>query len=105
MRTTLWNVFGAGTVAALCVSALLNAAASASVADAAERGDKDGVRALLKQAADVNAAQADGMTALHWAASRDDARPDVIRRPDASSPGSRVCPRLAVVEQCPSQEP
>ena len=73
MRRTLWNVFGVGAVAALCVSALLNASASASIADAAERGDTDGVRALLKQAADVNAAQADGMTALHWAAMRDDA--------------------------------
>jgi ankyrin repeat protein len=31
------------------------------------------VEALLKQGADVNAAQGDGMTALHWAASRGDA--------------------------------
>src|SRR6185436_790385 len=36
-------------------------------------GNKDAVRALLKQAADVNAAQGDGMTALHWAAMKDDA--------------------------------
>jgi ankyrin repeat protein len=71
LRRTRWNLFGAVTVAALCVSALLNAAASASIADAAERGDMGRVRALLKQAADVNAAQADGMTALHWAAMRD----------------------------------
>ena len=28
---------------------------------------------LLKQAADVNAAQGDGMTALHWAAMKNDA--------------------------------
>ena len=34
-------------------------------------GDVDAVRALLRQAADVNAAQADGMTALHWAAEND----------------------------------
>ena len=31
------------------------------------------MRALLKQAADVNGAQGDGMTALHWAAMKDDA--------------------------------
>ena len=31
------------------------------------------VKALLKQAADVNAAQGDGMTALHWAAMNGDA--------------------------------
>jgi ankyrin repeat protein len=40
----------------------------APVADAAMRGDVDGVRALLRSGADVNAAQGDGMTALHWAA-------------------------------------
>src|SRR5262249_12187981 len=45
----------------------------APVADAAMRGDKDAVRTLLKQGADVNAAESDGMTALHWAADRGDA--------------------------------
>jgi ankyrin repeat protein len=43
------------------------------VADAAMQGNRDAVRSLLKQAADVNAAQGDGMTALHWAAMKDDA--------------------------------
>lgn len=38
------------------------------VADAAMRGDLDAVKALIQQGADVNAAQGDGMTALHWAA-------------------------------------
>jgi ankyrin repeat protein len=38
------------------------------VADAAARGDSQAVRALLKEGDDVNAAQGDGMTALHWAA-------------------------------------
>lgn len=38
------------------------------VADAAELDDVKAVRALLRQGADVNAAQGDGMTALHWAA-------------------------------------
>jgi len=42
------------------------------VADAAMQGNREAVRGLLKQAADVNAAQGDGMTALHWAASKDD---------------------------------
>jgi len=40
----------------------------APVADAAQRGDLDGVRRLLRAGADVNAGQGDGMTALHWAA-------------------------------------
>jgi ankyrin repeat protein len=61
------------TIGALSVSALLKAAPGASpIADAAMQGDRDAVRALLKQAADVNAAQGDGMTALHWAAMKND---------------------------------
>ena len=39
----------------------------APLADAAEKTDRARVRTLLAQRADVNAAQADGMTALHWA--------------------------------------
>jgi ankyrin repeat protein len=58
---------------ALALSVMLHAAPSASVADAAMQGNRDAVRSLLKQAADVNAAQGDGMTALHWAAMKDDA--------------------------------
>jgi ankyrin repeat protein len=47
--------------------------ADSPVADAASRGDREAVRSLLKNAADVNAAQGDGMTALHWAAMKGDA--------------------------------
>jgi ankyrin repeat protein len=43
------------------------------VADAAKAGDREAVRALLKQAADVNSAEGDGTTALHWAARAGDA--------------------------------
>lgn len=50
----------------------LQARAGAPVADAAMRGDREAVRALLRQGGDVNAAQGDGMTALHWAASNND---------------------------------
>jgi ankyrin repeat protein len=42
------------------------------VADAAMQGDREEVSALLREGADVNAAQGDGMTALHWAAERGD---------------------------------
>src|ERR1700730_12851035 len=66
------NLMG-GATGALFLSALLYAAPKAPVADAAMRGNKDEVRELLKQAADVNAAQGDGMTALHWAAMNFDA--------------------------------
>ncbi len=46
-------------------------AAAAPLADAAERADWPRVRLLLKGRADANAAQPDGMTALHWAAYHD----------------------------------
>jgi ankyrin len=43
-----------------------------SLIDAAKNGDKGAVRAFLQQGANVNATQADGATALHWASYRDD---------------------------------
>src|SRR6187431_66065 len=58
-----------GLVIALSVGI---SAAESPVADAAARGDREAVKSLLKQAADVNAAQGDGMTALHWAAMNGD---------------------------------
>ena len=51
---------------------LTRVTADAPIADAAMRRDAAKIRALLKQGADVNAAQGDGMTALHWAASHGD---------------------------------
>jgi ankyrin repeat protein len=73
MRRTLIRNVRNTAIAALLASALLSAAPSAPVADAAEKRDRDAVAALLKQAADVNAPQGDGMTALHWAAMHNDA--------------------------------
>ena len=54
----------------VCLTLLISAAVppDSPVADAAMRGDADEVRELLRTGADVNAAQGDGMTALHWAA-------------------------------------
>ena len=46
---------------------LAASALAASLPDAAEQRDKTGVRTLLQKGADVNAAQVDGTTALHWA--------------------------------------
>ena len=45
-------------------------AAEPTVANAAMRGEIETLRILLRQGADVNEAQGDGMTALHWAAER-----------------------------------
>jgi ankyrin repeat protein len=47
-------------------------AAGSDVADAAMRGDRTAVRRLLEKRVDVNAPQADGSTALHWAVYRGD---------------------------------
>jgi len=49
-----------------------SSASAAPIVDAAKNGDADAVRALLKNKADVNAAEGDGTTALHWASYRDD---------------------------------
>jgi uncharacterized protein len=61
------------------------------LADAVMRQDPNAVRTLLQQKTDVNATQADGMTALHWAVRHNDletarsllragAKPDVATR-------------------------
>lgn len=54
-------------------SALASGRSMSAVADAAQQGERDAVRALLREGADVNAARGDGMTALHWAAENEDA--------------------------------
>lgn len=56
------------------ISPLLVAASSdARLAEAAKRMDRAAIRTLLDQRIDVNSAQVDGTTALHWAANREDA--------------------------------
>jgi ankyrin repeat protein len=57
---------------ALVLGAMVSAQ-TATVLEAARQGDKEAVRAMLKQGADVNAAEGDGTTALHWAARAGDA--------------------------------
>ena len=58
-----------GLLGAITLPLLLggSVALDTPVADAAQRHDLSAVRRLLQQGADVNAAQGDGMTALHWA--------------------------------------
>src|SRR6202035_2617665 len=62
-----------------CASLFLTVPAAAAAAGggfplavAARQQDRAAVRALLKQRADVNAAESGGATALHWAAHWDD---------------------------------
>ncbi len=60
-------------VALLCTLPSLGASgADLNLADAVEQRDRDAFKRLLTQKADVNASQADGMTALHWAVYLDD---------------------------------
>ena len=51
---------------------LMGAAARPPLVEAAKNGDKDGLRALVQRGTNVNAAEGDGTTALHWASYRDD---------------------------------
>ena len=59
------------TAVLLCAGILLAASPPLSLADAVEEMDRDAIQTLLGQRTDVNAKQPDGMTALHWAAYRD----------------------------------
>ena len=61
------HLVGSSAVVLMLSIAGLSAARS-DVADAVMRGDSAAMRTLLAQKADVNVTQADGATALHWAA-------------------------------------
>src|SRR6476469_1445115 len=68
-----WRKISGLALLALGVAVPAGAATRPALADAAEQRDKASVRALLGTGVDVNAAQVDGTTALHWAAYHDDA--------------------------------
>ncbi len=65
-----WLVSLFSVLSVLSVASL--AAADLRLADAVEKGDKEALRSLLAEHVDVNTPQADGATALAWAAHRDD---------------------------------
>jgi ankyrin repeat protein len=69
-------------------------ATPALLADAAERGDRERVNALLAERADVNATQPDGMTALHWAVHRDDV--ETVRLLIKAGANAKVANRYSV---------
>jgi uncharacterized protein len=60
-------------VAIVVCAAWVQASGPTTIAEAAQSRDLAAVKKLLKEGADVNAAQGDGMTALHWAALNGDA--------------------------------
>ena len=62
---SLSMLFGAASIVSF-------GAGRSDVADAAMRGDKEALRTLIGQRADVNAPQNDGATAVHWAVFKSD---------------------------------
>jgi uncharacterized protein len=71
MRCRGWlNVVAIG-----CLAGTMSVfAAGSPLIEAVKKQDVPAVQTLLKQRVDVNAAEADGFTALHWAAQRNDPR-------------------------------
>ena len=67
-----WKLPIARGTAALAFSLSAYGAGTSPMADAAMRGDKAAVEALIRGKADANALQADGATAIQWAAYRND---------------------------------
>jgi ankyrin repeat protein len=67
LRAAVCLVFSASFFTPSGVGAL-----NSAVADAAMKGDKGALRMLVQKKADINASQADGATAIQWAAYRND---------------------------------
>jgi len=69
-----WSVRSGLLIALICTlgRVLDGAAPDTRLIDAVRRVDANAVRRLIEQKIDVNAAQPDGATALHWAAHRND---------------------------------
>src|SRR4051794_6732475 len=74
MRRALTTGLSICAMIALSLTTLTHAAPAGAAAfvEAAMNGNREAVKALLKEGADVNTTQADGMTALHWAAQKGD---------------------------------
>ena len=72
MPMVRWKRVGGSVLAGLLVWGSVSVTADTSLIGAVKSLDRPAVRALLQKRADVNAAEADGTTALYWAAERDD---------------------------------
>jgi len=94
MNTFLKQMVVLAGVIALQLAMVVSAFAGSSLADAVENGDVAAVRVQFEKKADVNAKQADGMTALHWAALHDDA--DLARRLIAADADPNAANRYGV---------
>lgn len=72
------GIFLAAIISIANAAVPIDAHKASPLADAMEQGDKPAVRLLLERHADVNAAQGDGATALHWAVYQDDAESSAL---------------------------
>lgn len=78
-------LLGWWTATLLTVAGLAAAGSDLRLVEAVQHKDKEAVRSLLKQHVDVNTTQADGATALAWAAHWDDLETaDLLLRADAN---------------------
>jgi len=60
------------TLVAVLSAVTLDGAGSSRLADAIQSGNRDAIRALLSDPAEISAAEPDGTTPLHWAVRSDD---------------------------------
>jgi len=73
MRLNRLGILGTSALLTLCAASLANAAGDeARLVDAVKSGNQQAVRTLLRQPGQVNAPEADGTTALHYAVRGDD---------------------------------
>jgi uncharacterized protein len=75
--------------------ATLLSASDSRLSDAAARGDKAAVHSLLQQGVDIDGAQGDGSTALHWAAFNDDL--DLVKALIAAGANVKVTTREGAI--------
>ena len=73
--------FGIASLLVAAMPAVDAAAGDARLIEAVKHADMQTVRTLVAHRVDVNAADADGSTALHWAALLDNQAPVDIRLP------------------------
>ena len=71
-RLTMRFLISLGLAALVMVGAAAAAGRDLAVIEAVRNADGEALRALLRKKADVNVAEADGTTALHWASYADD---------------------------------
>ena len=74
VRRTHWSAYGAAAVltVTIAVAKVFSAEIDLALIDAVKRNDAQAVERLVQRGVDVNAAQGDGATALHWAVYNDD---------------------------------